>query len=302
MTAAQDARLARLAAEPMLPAGRPVGVMSGATHSLRDVWEQRQLLGLLVRRELKARYKDSTLGFVWSLLKPLALLIVYYVAIGKFLGGAKAAPDYAVFIYCGLTIWSLFSEILASCTGSILANAGLVKKIYLPREVFPLSTIGSALFNFGIQLLVLIAATIVVGAPPTGTRLGYAVLALALVLVIGTALGLLLAAVNVYLRDVQYLVEIMLMFLMWTAPVVYEWGLVDRTLGAGSWLMNLYQLNPLTLAVEAFQRAFWVRGSALPQPPHLATSILIEIAFGIGLLWICQRVFARLQDNFAQEL
>jgi ABC-2 type transport system permease protein len=199
-------RLDKLAEHPLARAGRAEGLFSGTAHSVRDIWEYRQLLLLLVRRELKARYKDSVLGFLWSLLRPLALLGVYYVAIGKFLGAAAAIPDYAIFIYTGITIWNLFSEILSSSTGSIIANSGLVKKIYLPREVFPLSTIGSALFNFAIQLFILVVATIIAGKPPTGTKLLYGLLGFVLILVFGTAFAFFLSAVNVYLRDVQYLI------------------------------------------------------------------------------------------------
>jgi ABC-2 type transport system permease protein len=301
-------RVSKLAEQPLGRAGRPQGLFSGTAHSIKDIWAYRGLLSLLVRRELKARYKDSTLGFVWSLLRPLALLAVYYVAIGKFLQASKSTPDYAVYIYSGITIWSLFSEILSAGTGSIIANGGLVKKIYLPREVFPLSAIGSALFNFMIQVFILLTVTFIVGKPPGLDRLGYFALATVLVLVIGTALAFLLSALNVYLRDIQYLVEITLMFAMWTAPVVYQWHYVRQEVGGGR-AMTLYQCNPLTLAVEAFQQAFWVRGDSvvwtdgLPgHPSHLITYILVEIVVGIFLLWGCQRVFARLQDNFAQEL
>lgn len=296
-----DERFARLAEEPFSRAGRPEGTVAGTAHSLRDIWSYRELLGLLVRRELKARYKDSTLGFLWSLLRPVALLVVYYIAIGKFLGAAKAAPDFAIALYAGLTIWQLFADIVGGCTGSIVANAGLVKKIYLPREVFPLSVVGSALFNFMIQLGVLIVATFVVGAPPWGFRLLYAPLAIAIVVLFATAIGFLLGAVNVYLRDVQYLVEIMLMFMMWTAPVVYPFAKARETLG-NSLGLHLYMSNPLATAVLAFQRAFWVRGSGQVQPHNLGLFIGLELLVGVVLLWLFQRVFARLQDNFAQEL
>jgi ABC-2 type transport system permease protein len=296
-------RLADLAGQPLARAGRAEGLIAGTAHSARDIWEYRQLLLLLVRRELKARYKDSVLGFVWSLLRPLALLGVYYVAIGKFLGAAKSTDDYAIFVYTGITVWNLFSEILSSSTGSIIANGGLVKKIYLPREVFPLSTIGSALFNFVIQLVILTSAAVIAGKPP-GADLIYGLLGFLLILVFGTALAFLLSAVNVYLRDVQYLIEIMLMFGMWVSPVVYPYTKVAGATGqhAHEPLVILYQLNPVTLAVEAFQRAFWIGGHKYVQPMHLGVSIVAEIAVGLLVLWGCQRVFARLQDNFAQEI
>lgn len=295
------ARSARLSELPWQTSAASRSLFKGTARSLREIFEQRELLFLLVRRELKARYKDSSLGFLWSLLRPLSILVVYYVAIGKFLGAERAIPDFAIYIFTGLTVWQLFQEIVSSSTGSIVGNAGLVRKVYLPREVFPLSTVGSALFTFGTQLLILAAAVLVVGQVPTGSRLWYLPLSLAVILVFGTAFGLALAAINVYLRDVQYLVEISLTILFWASPVVYSWELVHRTIG-GTWLETLYLSNPVTLAVLGMQRAVWVAGTDEPVPSDLGTRLIISLAVGAVLLWLSQRLFNRLEGNFAQEL
>src|SRR6476619_791089 len=154
----RNERTLRLASEPLVPAGPVSGFVGGTADSVRGVGRYRELRDLRVRRELKSRYKDSALGFLWSLIRPLTQLLVYYIAIGKFLGAERSIPDFAIYIFTGLTAWGLFSEIISTGTGSIVANGGLVKKIYLPREVFPLSVIGSAIFNFVIQFLILVAA------------------------------------------------------------------------------------------------------------------------------------------------
>jgi ABC-2 type transport system permease protein len=294
-------RSARLRDEPWQTSAPSGGVLTGTARSLREIFGRRELLGLLVRRELKARYKDSSLGFLWSLLRPLSILIVYYVAIGKFLGAERSIPDFAIYIFTGLIVWQLFSEIVSSSTGSIVNNAGLVRKVYLPREIFPLSTVGGGLFTFATQMVILLAAVIVVGRVPTGSRLWYLPLSLAVVLVFATAIGLALAAVNVYLRDVQYLVEICLTILFWASPVVYSWRLVHDTIG-GTWLESLYVNNPVTLAVLGMQRAMWVAGTDEPFPADLGTRLLISLLVGAVLLWLCQRLFNRLEGNFAQEL
>ncbi|WP_309134391.1 ABC transporter permease [Cellulomonas sp.] len=301
MTTTSELRTARLATEPFRLAGPRPGFASGTLTSIRDILAHRELMGLLVRRELKARYKDSTLGFLWSLVRPLALLLIYYIAIGKFLGAARDIPDFAIFIYTGLTAWQLFAEIITAGTGSIVANSGLVKKVYLPREVFPLSVAGSGLFNFAIQLVILLGATFAVGKPPTGLRWAYLPLALAVLLVFAVAFSLLLSAVNVYLRDVQYLVEIALMIGFWMSPIVYSWGLVLRE-DVPDWVASAYVLNPITLVIMGFQRTFWVAGDGQPVPEDLAARLGICLAIGLVILWLCQRVFARLQSNFAQEL
>jgi ABC-2 type transport system permease protein len=294
-------RSARLREEPWQTSASSGGFFTGTLHSLREILGRRELLGLLVRRELKSRYKDSSLGFLWSLLRPLSILIVYYVAIGKFLGAERAIPDFAIYIFTGLIVWQLFQEIVSSSTGSIVGNAGLVRKVYLPREVFPLSTVGSALFTFGTQMIILLAAVLVIGRIPTGSRLWYLPLSLAVVLVFATAIGLALAAINVYLRDVQYLVEICLTILFWASPVVYSWRLVRDALG-DSWLADVYLNNPVTLAVLGMQRALWVAGTEEPVPDGLATRLFISLVVGTVLLWLSQRLFNRLEGNFAQEL
>jgi ABC-2 type transport system permease protein len=293
-------RAAALAEQPLAPVGRAPGLVRGSVDSVRQIWAYRELLSLLVRREIKVRYKDSALGLLWSLIRPLAMLAVYYFAIGKFLGAQRAIPDFAIYIFTGLTAYQLFSETVASGTGSILGNAGLVKKIYLPREVFPLSTVGSAMFNTLIQLGVLIAATVAVSRVPTGERLLYLPLALAVLLVWGMALGLLLAAVNVFLRDVQYLVEIGLVVLFWTTPTVYSWELVQGAVGETA--QSIYLSNPVAVAVLGMQRAFWVAGDGTPSPPDLAMRLFVMLGIGTVLLWVGHRVFTRLEGDFAQEL
>lgn len=306
MTTESLSRAERLAAEPMRPAGPRAGFVTGTWRSITDLGAHRELLDLLIRRELKARYKDSVLGFFWSLAKPLAMLLVYYVAIGKFLGAEQTPgrptgiPGFAIFIFSGLTAWQLFSDIVVGGTGSIVANSGLVKKVYVPREVYPLSVVGAALFNFAIQMVILLGATVLMGSFPTGSRWGYFVLALAVLIVWSTAIGLLLGAVNVYLRDVQYLIEILIMILMWASPILYAWKFVVGNLHGA--LLDAYLANPMTQVVLGFQRALWVAGSDEPFPDNLAQLLAVSLGISVLALWICQRVFARLQSNFAQEL
>jgi ABC-2 type transport system permease protein len=136
---------------------------------------------------------------------------------------------------------------------------------------------------------------------PTGSRLLYVPLALAVLLVYATAFALVLSAVNVYLRDVAYLVEISLTVLFWLSPVVYSWELV-RSAVSHPTVQDLYLANPVTAAILAMQRGLWVAGSAEPSPSHLAGRLLVMLGIGVVLLWFAQRAFARLEANFAQEI
>ncbi|OIQ93367.1 teichoic acid translocation permease protein TagG [mine drainage metagenome] len=301
MTDTIEARAAALAHEPLRLASPRAGFMSGTVESVRDIMAHRELLGLLVSRELKARYKDSSLGFMWSLIRPLVMLLIYYIALGKFLGAARGIPAFAIFIYSGLTAWTLYSEIVALGTASIVGNAGLIKKIYLPREVFPLSVVGSSLFNFSMQFVILMLATAGMHQIPTGGRWLYFPLSLVVLVVWALAVALLLSAVNVYLRDVGYLVEIALQVMFWASPIVYSWQTVLGHVH-GTFYEPLYLSNPMTLVAMGFQKTFWVAGDKQVFPPQLGLRLGITLAIGLILLWLCQRVFARLQANFAQEL
>lgn len=307
MEADVQARAARIAAEPLVPIGQSTGFFSGTLKSLSEIWAHRELLGLLVRREVKARYKGSSLGIVWSLGRPILQLLIYYFAIGQILGAARMTPDFAVFVFIGLTMWGLITEILSGSTTSLLANSGLVKKVYLPREIFPLSAVGGALFNFAVQFVVLLVAVAVISGFPADARLLYVPVSILAAILFSVAVGLILAAANVYLRDTQHLVEIALILLFWASPIVYSFTFVHNAL-QGNWLEQLYLLNPITIVIMGMQKGLWEAGTTatgdLAQywPPDLELRLLLTLGGSVVLLWLGQRIFSRLQGNFAQEL
>ncbi|MEZ3160057.1 ABC transporter permease [Microbacterium sp. BWT-B31] len=297
-----EMRFRRLAAVPLESVGgsypfTPRGILDSVT----DAVSQREMLGLLVKRDLKSKYKDSALGFLWSLARPLVQLLIYFVVLGQFLGAARGIPDFAIYIFTGLTAIGLFTEIAVGGTGSIIANAGLVKKVYVPREVFPLASVGSALFNFLVQLCILVLATFLTGHPPFHWAILYALPALAIIVVYGLAFALFFGALNVYLRDMQYLVEVFTILLFWASPVVYSWQMV-RDLVQNPVIVEIYTNNPLTLAILGFQEAFWVAGADAAQPDLLLLRMFVALIVGLVVLVGCHRVFLRLQGNFAQEL
>jgi len=278
---------------------RGLGATSG------EIWRYRELLGNLVRKELKIKYKDSVLGFVWSLLLPLVQLGVYWLVIGKFLG-AGSIPTYGVYIFCGLAVWTLFSEILSTATTSVVYNAGLVKKVYFPRELFPLAAVGAALVNFMFQLAILLVADVVAGISshrwPNITRLPLPILGLVVLVIFATALGMLLAAANVYLRDVQHLINVVLMLWFWVTPIIYNVRRVSGTLP--STLYAIYLLNPMAPVVFSFQKFFWPQGEGTSYEfdGNVYGRLGVMLLVGTAFLWLAQRIFAKAQGNFAQEL
>ena len=292
---------------PMERVNPPRKFFRGTFSDLADILRYRELLGQLVRKELKVKYKDSVLGFFWTLVRPMTQLIIYYLAFTIFLGNQQ--PAYAVFIFSGLVIWGLFTDILGGCTGSIVGNGGLLKKTYFPREIFPLSVVGAALVNFALQMLVLFGA-LAVTAVFTDNRvaltgdLGLVPLALLVCLVWGLGLGLFLAAATVYFRDLQHLIEIILLALFWLVPIVYPVVLPIRnfTESGHTALLELYLANPMLNVVTAFQRAFYTMGPEYTFGGNLWGRLGICLLVGLGVLWLAQRYFARAQGDFAQEL
>ncbi|KRA22229.1 sugar ABC transporter [Microbacterium sp. Root61] len=298
-------RYQRLAAEPFLTVDARGMHPAGRGGKIREILSRRELLKLLVRRDLQARYRDSFLGFLWTVIRPIIQFLMYFIVLGQFLRAAEGIDQFAIYLFSGLTLFTFFSDMVFGSTGSIIGNAGLVKKIYLPREIFPLASIGAASFMFLVQLVVLVVAAVAFQALPEPVMMLWFFPSMFLILVYGIGIGLLLAALNVYLRDIQYLTEVVMMLAMWASPIVYSWQMVSDAvarLGLPSWVLEIYAANPVTLAVLGFHRAFWGPGTPADYPPDLGMRMLVAGIIGVVLLFISHRVFTRLQGNFAQEL
>jgi ABC-2 type transport system permease protein len=277
---------------------------------VREVWAFRELLRNLVAKDLKVKYKDSALGFLWTLVRPLLYLAVYAVAIGIFLGAGRTIPDFGVYLFTGLLAWTLFTDIVGGATGAIVGNAGLVKKVYFPRELIVFSVVGAAFVNVLLQGVVLVLAYVITGSWPSISDLYLVPLATLVLVLFATALGLTLSALNVYLRDTQYLVEVALLLWFWMTPIVYDWTKVHDELVVNNdlrWLFQLYMANPMTNVVLAFQRSLWPAGRTQAGETffyggNLTLRLTVLVICSFALLWIAQRIFARAQGNFAQEL
>ena len=290
-------RVERIEAQPLRELGDKSGLVTGTKRAFVDVWNRRELLRLLINRELKARYKDSNLGFVWSLFKPLSQLLIYFIVIGQFLGAARGIPSFAIFVFTGLTAWGFFLEAVTGGTGSIVANSGLVKKVYLPREIFPLSTLGTSAVNSAIQLAILLGAILVTGSIPSAAQLAYLPFALIVLVVYAALFGLLLSALNVYMRDIQHLIEVITFLAFWASPIVYSFSDFWNPIAH-----EIYLSNPVTLAILGFQKSLWAAGVDQPYPSHLMIRLVLAALVGVVLIFGAHRVFARLEGNFAQEL
>jgi ABC-2 type transport system permease protein len=279
---------------------------------MQAVWRYRELLVGLVRKELKVKYKDSSLGFFWSMLNPAMYLAVFYVVFQVILG--SGIPYFAIFLLSGLLAWNLFSASLTAATGSIVNNGSLVNKVYFPREILPLATVGANLVHFFLQVLVLLTALAVFRYGVDPGYLWLVLPALVVLLLLAAGLAILFAALNVYARDLQHLLELVLLAWFWMTPIVYPWQLQADQLQERGLSSALTLVNPVTSVVITLQRAIYgtdsfVDGNGtttyiLPDEGPLwylrNLGIIGLVAAGIFVLAV--HVFGRLEANFAEEL
>jgi ABC-2 type transport system permease protein len=273
-----------------------------------ELWLYREILANLVRKELKVKYTASVLGAVWSLLNPLVFMAVFTFVV-KVLGGS--IDDLPIFLLCGLLAWNLFSISLSSGAQSVLANANLVKKVYFPREILPLATIGVALVDFALQSAVFFAFLVVIGYGFQLDTVWLYPLAFVALLLLTVAVTFWVSSMNVRYRDLQHLIGLALLVWFWMTPIVYAPYLVYTNVlefADGSSIMwRLYLLNPVSWIVFGFQDALYHSADAstvlVPlSTGELAAGLGVVIAASLGLLYLTWRTFFKLSGDFAEEL
>ena len=290
----------------VLPPPQPVDLRDydtpGRGRGILDVLQWRYLLRLLVRKGTATRYRNSVLGWTWSYVKPASQFLIYYFVMGIILQVHRDVQNFAIYLFAGVVIINLFNEGFGNATNSIVDNGSLVKKIYLPRELFPIAAIIVAFIHFLPQIAILLVVCLIVGWIPTLMGILAILLGIAIVVTFGLGLGLFFSGINVRFRDAQNLVEIIRMFATWTSPVLYIWPFVTAVMPA--WGVPIYFSNPLTVAVELFHYGFWAPTTTANHglPPDFALYTVIAIAISIFALVVGQFVFRRFERSFAQDL
>jgi ABC-2 type transport system permease protein len=302
-------------------ATRVVSSDTSVRNRVGDIWRSRELLVYLVRTEIKVRYKNSFLGLLWSMMSPALTLAVYTVVFGFFL--KNGIPKFAIFLFSGLLLWNFFSTAVLTATGVVVANAGLVRKVSFPREILALAAVGSAGVFFFFQAAVMVLFMLILQSPPAWALLWLVLVALVPAVVFAAAVGIFLSCVNVYLRDTQHLVTVLVgQAWFWACPIVYSYQETVAAKLSTHGVTVLYFLNPLTPLVMTFQRVLYNRTGlvALTTPHAVGTPPTMEqllpgwgpltyvwadaVVLGVGLvlLYLALVVFARLSGNFAEEL
>jgi ABC-2 type transport system permease protein len=259
------------------------------------------------------------LGFVWSFLNPALILMIYYVVFKYFLH--NQTPDFALFLFAGLLPWNLFNNSLLSSSGVLVAHAGIVKKVAFPREILAMAQVGTAICYFFFQTCILLLFLVGFQVLPAFGYVPLLLFALVCDVILSAGLAIFLSAVNVYLRDVQHLVEVLLVALFFSPPIVYAFSNLTKELQAHVWFRYVYEANPLMWIVVSFQRCLF--GNVVPPtgkivpavsktvPDHvLPTWGALPYWAGLGgvfvgsiaLLLVAMVIFGRVEGNFAEEL
>jgi len=286
---------------------RVVSARVSLRRRLVEIWQSRELIAFLIRKELKVRYKNSVLGFLWSFLNPALILGVYYVVFKYFLPNHVVL--FAIYLFAGLLPWNLFNNSLISSAGVLVAHAGIVKKVSFAREILALAQVGTAICYFFFQSCIMVVFLVGFQVIPAWRYLPVALLALVCDIVLSAALAVFLSAVNVYLRDVQHLIEVLLVALFFSPPIVYQFASVAQKLSRHG-LLWVYLANPLVVIVLSFQRFIYGNVAHLDNPSPLASYgegwyfMVLGIVLVVSVLLFlgAMLIFGRVEGNFAEEL
>lgn len=292
---------------------RVVSARVGLVQRLKNLWSRRDLLANLITSDIRIQYKGSVLGIVWSMLSPAFTLGIYFLVFSIFL--KNGIPNFVIYLFSGLVVWNLFFNGVISATSVIVDRAGLVKKVSFPREILPLSNVGSAVVYFLIQLVVLLLFLAALGHAPDWSFFAVLPVSFLALYFFTAAIGVVMSSLTVYLRDLKHLTAVGLQLWFYLTPVVYSYtnSLADSLHHHG--LTAVYFSNPITLIVMTFQRTFYASTTVLStvthQPLHVLPSwslvtYLTANAECLGaavLLFLgALSLFGRLEGNFESEL
>ena len=261
--------------------------------NLAKLFRYRGLIQALVARELKARYRGSALGFLWSFINPLLLLLIYsFVFTTVMPNNVEGVQPYALFMFCGILPWNWFSTSLSDASGSLIAGGNLIKKVLFPAEVLPLVSVLTNMMHFFLGLPILIAFLVIYRRPPDAWDLVWFPIAVLVQLVFTAALALIVSALAVHFRDIRDILANVLTLWFFATPIIYPWFQpnVQR-------FRMLFNLNPFTHLAVSYQEILFFNGPI----GHWRWLVALgagSMALFIAAFWL----FDRLRDSFAEAV
>jgi lipopolysaccharide transport system permease protein len=252
-----------------------------------ELWHYRELLYIFSWRDIKVKYKQTFLGVLWVIFQPLFTTSIFTVFFGNLAKIPSGELPYSLFVLCGLVFWTFFSSAVSHASDSMVANENIIKKVYFPKIILPLSSITTSLVDFFINIIFLFIYALVLGFVPK--LLGLVIIPLAIILTSLTAfgLGLLLSSINVKYRDVRYILPFFIQILLFLTPIIYPLTMV------GERNKIIMALNPMTSVIESVRFVFSPNYMIRPE------LIFISVASSILILFISLWYFRRTEQFFA---
>jgi ABC-type polysaccharide/polyol phosphate export permease len=271
-------------------------------HNLVRLTRYRGLIQSLVARELKARYRGSVLGFFWSFINPLLLLLIYSFVFKYFLPrGGEDLPHYEVFMFCGILPWTWFASSLLESSGVLISGGNLIKKVLFPAEVLPIVTVLANMVHFFLGLPILGAFILYYRIPLSLAELAWFPLVVLVQLVLTLGFALLLSALTVHFRDLRDILSNLMTFWFFATPIIYPYTLMEPP------VMRFLNLNPFTHLAITYQEILYFQGPAVDSLPDAGVVghggwLLVLGAISIAFFLFGYFVFDRLRDTFAEEV
>ena len=253
----------------------------------KELYNYRELLKTNVKKDIRGKYKASFLGILWSFVNPLLQVMVYAIVFPYIM--KVQTENYLIFLICGIIPWTWFVTSISTGTSSIVNNSNLIKKVYFPRTIIPISIVTSGMINFLISC-VIILAFVLCGGLGLSWHLVFLPFIIIIQYIVTLALVFLFSAIDVYIKDVEYIVAFFLNMAFYATPVLYSSELFE------GWMMWIFRLNPMAHLINAYRDIFYVH--QIPQMINL--SILLGI--GVILLIMCYLLFKKLEKRFAEEI
>jgi lipopolysaccharide transport system permease protein len=259
--------------------------------NVRELWQFRELLYLLIWRDVKVRYKQTVLGAAWAVLQPALMMVVFTIFFSQLAGVSSGEVSYPVFVYAGLLPWTFFATAISTAGNSVIGSERLITKIYFPRLAIPFAGVGAAVVDFVVACGLLLVLLLVLGPLP-GPSLLLVPVIFAVILLAALGVGTLLAALNVAYRDFRYVIPFLIQLWMFATPTVYMQPSADRGTGV---LQLLLSLNPMTGLIAAFRAA--CLGGPIAWDQFAVATGSVAVVFLVGCFY-----FRRVEDTFADVI
>ena len=255
---------------------------------ITELYQYRELLKTSIKKEIRGKYKASFLGVLWSFINPLLQVLVYAIVFPYMM--RDTGDDYIIYLVTGILPWTFFQTVINECVISVKKNSGIIKKVYFPREILPLSSAISGLINFFISCLIILFFCLIFKVGFSWHFL-YAIPLAIIECVLALGIGLALGAVDAYVQDLEYIVNFILMMAFYGSPIVYQMSLFE----SNTLFLKIIQLNPMTKIIMGYRDAFLYHVTP-PLTDFIYVSVIACIVLVLGYM-----IFKKLEKGFAEQ-